>query len=255
MPDSILPRSCTGPTTATRAWSSSTPPVADRARFHRNCWPGHRIAGPSSRWRGLPPARNRSTVHLVVQTTTDAAGSPRRTGAFELLQRVTATVRNVAEVVRYGGLETNETSSPYVVAADQRSYRLRHYFADTAPVGAPPILLVPPLMLTTEVWDISPRASAVAALHEEGLDIWVVDFGHPDRDPGGLARDVADHVMAISDAVDRVRDATGQDVLLGGYSQGGMFAYQTAAFRRCKGVDSLVTFGAPVDSTAPLPIP
>ena len=34
-----------------------------------------------------------------------------------------------------------------------------------------------------------------------------------------------------------------------------MFAYQTAAFRRGKGIDSLVTFGSPVDTTAPLPIP
>ena len=42
---------------------------------------------------------------------------------------------------------------------------------------------------------------------------------------------------------------------LGGYSQGGMFAYQTAAFRRGKDIDSLVTFGSPADTTAPLPIP
>ncbi len=27
-----------------------------------------------------------------------------------------------------------------------------------------------------------------------------------------------------------------------------MFAYQTAAFRRGKGIDSLVTFGSPVDA-------
>ena len=44
-------------------------------------------------------------------------------------------------------------------------------------------------------------------------------------------------------------------MILAGYSQGGMFAYQTAAFRRNKGIDSLVTFGSPVDANAPLPIP
>ena len=110
-------------------------------------------------------------------------------------------------------------------------------------------------MLTTEVWDVAPNGSAVATLHDAGLDTWVVDFGHPDRDPGGLERDLADHVVAVSDAIDAVREQTGQDVILGGYSQGGMFAYQTAAFRRSKGIDSLVTFGSPVDSSAPLPIP
>ncbi len=170
-------------------------------------------------------------------------------------RRVTATVRNVAEVARYGGLETDESHAPFVVAASAPNAKLRHYFADDGPVAAPPILLVPPLMLTSEVWDVSPGASAVTALHTAGLDVWVVDFGHPDRDPGGLERDLADHVLAVSAAIDSVRERTGQNVILAGYSQGGMFAYQAAALRRNVGIDSLVTFGAPVDSSAPLPIP
>jgi putative long chain acyl-CoA synthase len=179
----------------------------------------------------------------------------RRAPVASAARRLTATARNVAEVVRFGGLETDEVSSPFEIEAESRTYRLRHYFAGEAAPGAMPIVLVPPLMLTTEVWDVSQRASAVATLHAEGLDVWVVDFGRPDRDPGGLERDLADHVLAVSDAIDQVRDLTGRDVILSGYSQGGMFAYQTAAFRRGKGIDSLVTFGSPVDSSAPLPIP
>ncbi len=170
-------------------------------------------------------------------------------------QRVTATARNVAEVVRFGGLETDEQAAPFTVEAEQRTYRLRHYFADDVAPDSPPILLVPPLMLTTEIWDVSPRTSAVGNLHGHGLDAWVVDFGHPDHEPGGLERTLTDHVLAVSDAIDRVRAATGRDVVVGGYSQGGMFCYQVAALRRGKGIDSLVTFGSPVDIRAPLPIP
>ncbi len=170
-------------------------------------------------------------------------------------QRVTATARNVAEVVRFGGLETDEVASPFTVEAEQLNYRLRHYFADDVAPDSPPILLVPPLMLTTEVWDISPQTSAVAALHGMGCDTWVVDFGHPDSEPGGLERTLTDHVLAISDAIDRVQAATGRQVVLGGYSQGGMFCYQAAAYRRGKGIDSLVTFGSPVDTRAPLFLP
>ena len=55
-------------------------------------------------------------------------------------------------------------------------------------------------------------------------------------------------MVAISDAVDRVRKATGREVHLGGYSQGGMFCYQTAAYRRNEGLSSLITFGSPVDT-------
>jgi putative long chain acyl-CoA synthase len=175
--------------------------------------------------------------------------------AVQFAKRISHTARNVAEVVRFGGLETDEDESPYTVVAEHANYRLRHYFHDDAPAGAMPIVLVPPLMMTTEVWDVSPATSAVSALHEAGIDAWVVDFGHPDREPGGLERTLTDHVLAVSDAIERVNEATGRAVVLGGYSQGGMFAYQAAAYRRGKGVDSLVTFGSPVDTTAPLPIP
>jgi putative long chain acyl-CoA synthase len=176
-------------------------------------------------------------------------------GPVQLVKRATHTARNVAEVMRFGGLETDEEDSPYAVISEQPNYRLRRYFADDAPPGATPVLLIPPLMMATEVWDVSPSTSAVAALHNAGIDAWVVDFGNPDREPGGLERNLTDHVLAVSDAVERVNEATGRDVVLGGYSQGGMFAYQTSAYRRGKGIDSLVTFGSPVDTTAPLPIP
>lgn len=174
-------------------------------------------------------------------------------------RRVRATVRNVAEVVRFGGLQTEEADSPFEIVTAQPTYRLRRYFPDPgrdAPgESRPPILLVPPLMMTAEVWDVSPDTSAVAALHAAGVDTWVVDFGDPGHEPGGLQRTLTDHVLAVSDAVDRILETTGRDVVLAGYSQGGMFAYQAAAYRRGKGIDSLVTFGSPVDTTAPLPIP
>ena len=102
---------------------------------------------------------------------------------------------------------------------------------------------------------MSPTTSGVEALHEAGIDPWVVDFGKPDHEPGGLERNLTDHVLAVSDAVERVAKATGRPVILSGYSQGGMFVYQAAAYRRGADIDSLVTFGSPVDTTAPLPIP
>ncbi|MCU1658836.1 MAG: Polyhydroxyalkanoic acid synthase [Pseudonocardiales bacterium] len=183
------------------------------------------------------------------------AGLPGPADALRIARRISATARNAAEVVRFGGLETGEQPSPYTVAAEQPNYRLRHYFADDVTAGSTPILLVPPLMMTTEVWDVSPATSAVASLHADGIDTWVVDFGDPGHEPGGLERTLTDHVLAVSDAVDRVHAATGHDVVLAGYSQGGMFAYQAAALRRGKAIDSLVTFGSPADTTAPLPIP
>ena len=50
-----------------------------------------------------------------------------------------------------------------------------------------------------------------------------------------------------------MREATGRDVHIGGYSQGGMFCYQAAAFRRSEGIDSIIMFGSPVDTRGTLP--
>ena len=172
--------------------------------------------------------------------------------------RLGAAAQNALEVARFGGLATDEQPSPYEVAAEHRVYRLRHYYADadangSGPSAGPAILLVPPLMLAAEIYDVSPATSAVTILRDHGADPWVVDFGAPEREEGGMERTLADHVVAVSDAVDRVRRATGRDVHLAGYSQGGMFCYQTAAYRRGEGHLSLITFGSPVDTRLGMP--
>src|SRR2546423_1700991 len=81
---------------------------------------------------------------------------------------------------------------------------------------APPVLLVPPMMLAAEVYDVSPTTSAVTILRQHGIDPWVVDFGAPEREEGGLERTLTDHVLAVSDAVERVHETTGLDVHLAG---------------------------------------
>lgn len=160
--------------------------------------------------------------------------------------------QNAFEVARFGGLETDEQPSEFEVIAERPVYRLRRYYADD-PVGAP-VLLVPPMMLAADIYDVSPSSSGVAVLHAAGADPWVVDFGAPEHEEGGLERNLADHVVAVSDAVDRVRAVTGKDVHLGGYSQGGMFCYQAAAYRRGEGIDSVIAFGSPVDTRVALPL-
>ncbi len=166
--------------------------------------------------------------------------------------RLGTAAQNALEVARFGGLTTDAQPSPYEVAAEHRVYKLRHYYPDARPAG-PPVVLVPPLMLAAEVYDVAPSTSAVTILHERGIDPWIVDFGIPEREEGGLERTLADHVLAVSHAVDRVQAAAGREVHLAGYSQGGMFCYQTAAYRRSAGLRSVITFGSPVDTRHGMP--
>ena len=135
--------------------------------------------------------------------------------------RIGAAAQNALEVARFGGLTIEDEPSPYEVVAEQRVYRLRRYYPDQG--EGPPVVLVPPMMLAADVYDVSSETSAVTILRQNGVDPWVVDFGAPEHEEGGLERTLTDHVLAVSNAVDRVYGATNRDVHLGGYSQGGMF--------------------------------
>jgi putative long chain acyl-CoA synthase len=173
------------------------------------------------------------------------------------LRRVGLAWHNALEIARAGRL-TAPYGAPFEVVHQERVYRLRRYerarpIDPGSPPPAAPLLLIPPLMIASEVYDISPDVSAVAYLARAGVDVWLVDFGAPEREEGGMNRTLDDHVRAVSEAIGRVRAIAGHDVHLAGYSQGGMFCYQAAAFRRGAGLASIITFGSPVDLHRTLP--
>jgi putative long chain acyl-CoA synthase len=174
------------------------------------------------------------------------------------VERLMATAQNGLEVLRLGGLETGNSPSPSQVVESVPMYKLRRYFPPDSrpghPHAGPPVLLVHPMMMSANMWDVTREDGAVGILHAAGLDPWVIDFGSPDQVEGGMRRNLADHIVALSEALDLTAETTGQDVHLVGYSQGGMFCYQVAAYRRSKSIASIVTFGSPVDTLAALPM-
>lgn len=151
---------------------------------------------------------------------------------------------------------------PFTVAFEDRRVALRRYDHGSEGRGRP-LLLVPPLMVTSAIYDISPDLSAVAWLEAQGADVWLADFGAPEAKAGGLLRTLDDHVLSVSDCIDFIARETGEDVHLIGYSQGGMFCYQAAAYRFGRfgrgrgrpGLASITAFGAPVDIRRNLPLP
>ena len=73
--------------------------------------------------------------------------------------RLGVAAQNALEIARFGGLTTEDEPSPYEVVSEQRIYRLRRYYADQG--EGPPVVLVPPMMLASEIYDVSPATSAV----------------------------------------------------------------------------------------------
>ena len=162
---------------------------------------------------------------------------------------------NALELVRAGRL-SSPYSAPFEIVREDEVHKLRRYRSESEITADPisgPLIFVPPLMVASEIYDMAPEISACATLVGLGVDVWLVDFGKPEIEAGGMSRTLDDHVRAVCEAVDIVREKTGSDVHLAGYSQGGMFVYQAAAFRRSEGIASLITFGSPVDIHRNLP--
>ena len=184
------------------------------------------------------------------------ASQRKRKGGF-LNRQVVGTLRRAKNAARLmsGGRFTAPYEAPYELMLKENFLRLRRYpvTPGTALEGVGPILLVPPLMVTAQVYDISPPLSSVAYLSGAGLDVWLCDFGVPENEEGGMERTLDEHLMAIDRAIDFIVEQTGFDVHVAGYSQGGLFVYQVAAYRKSKGVASVVTFGSPVDFQRNLP--
>ncbi|MFE6864103.1 AMP-binding protein [Nocardia sp. NPDC057668] len=143
----------------------------------------------------------------------------------------------------------NPVTSPYAVIEGRPMYRLRRYFPQR-PASGPAAVLIPPLMMSAEVFDLDAEQGAVALLRNAGIDPWVIDFGSPATEENGWTRTLDDHVLAVSAVVDTIGKQTGREVHLVGYCQGGMFAYLTAAYRRGSGIASIVGIGSMVDWTA-----
>ncbi len=126
------------------------------------------------------------------------------------VNRVIATMQNGVEVLRFGGLQTGSRPSPFEIVQRCDMYRLRRYFPDSANDRLrPPVILVPPMMMSANVFDVTRDQGAVGILHDLGVDPWVVDFGSPDRETGGLERTLSDHVVALSGVIDSVHALTG----------------------------------------------
>jgi putative long chain acyl-CoA synthase len=160
-------------------------------------------------------------------------------------QELGRALQGALEIARLSRL-SEQARTPYTVLRNERSYSLRRYAAQPGkPRVEHPLLLVPSLMVSAELYDLAPDSSAVQFLARQGIDTWLCDFGRPEQ--GDMSRTQDDYVHALDDCIELIRETTGKEVHLAGCSQGGMVAYQLAALRRGEGLKSLITLCAPVD--------
>ena len=111
-----------------------------------------------------------------------------------------------------------------------------------------PVLLIPPLMVKPFIYDLVPSRSYVRTLLRHGFDVYLADFGEPDRSYHRVSLDdyVRDFLPAMVDAVLETSGAEGLSMI--GYCMGGLFALMHTAANRDDRVRGIVTIGSPVDS-------
>jgi len=170
----------------------------------------------------------------------------------DLLQETLAFQRKLAEGLKvlpgvddvgYGATEREE------IWRDGRVVLYR-FVGDKPPTARVPLLIVYALVNRPYMVDLQADRSLVRGLLAQGEDVYVLDWGYPDRSERYLT--LEDYLLRFLDgAVDALRRrarVAAIDVL--GVCQGGTFSLCYAALRRYK-VRNLVTMVTPVDFQTP----
>lgn len=152
---------------------------------------------------------------------------------------------------RLGDLKDTDVdigSTPKDVIYEREVWKLYHYHPVKAKkdLHKTPLLIIPPLINGYEVADLQPDRSVVRNFLEQGMDVYLVNWGYPQRSDMYLTWD--DYVCDfIDDAVDHVlEDAGVAKTSLFGLCQGGTMStcYSTLFPEKVKNLVLTVT---PID--------
>jgi len=143
------------------------------------------------------------------------------------------------EDVDYGVTERQEVWSDGKV-------KLYRFVSEHAGNGQPPLLIVYALVNRPYMVDLQDGRSLVQKLLALGQEVYVLDWGYPDRSERFL--NLEDYLLRYIDgAVDHLRaERDGKPVNLLGICQGGVFSLCYSALRPHK-VQNLITMVTPVD--------
>lgn len=127
---------------------------------------------------------------------------------------------------------------------------LYRFIGEQAPVAKTPLLIVYALVNRPYMVDLQADRSLVKGLLSHGQDVYVLDWGYPDRSERYLT--LEDYLLRYIDgAVDRLRAQSGLEAIdVLGICQGGTFSLCYAALQREK-VRNLITMVTPVDFHTP----
>ena len=112
---------------------------------------------------------------------------------------------------------------------------------------AVPLVLVPPLGVTTETFDLLPQRSLVRYMVAAGFKVYLIDWGKPRKEHAGLGLiDYSHDMMGV--ALDKIRrHSRSQDLSLMGWCMGGLLSLLYQGLVKDPHVRNIVTVASPID--------
>lgn len=143
-------------------------------------------------------------------------------------------------------LDTDIAKTPYEVVYEQDRVKLKHYAATSDIRYKHPLLVVYALINRETMLDLQPGRSVVETFLQNGIDLYMVDWGYPSRKDRFLTID--DHVNGyMDDIVDYIREKHQLDKInLMGICMGGTFSVIYSALHPEK-IKNLVTTVTPTN--------
>lgn len=136
-------------------------------------------------------------------------------------------------------------SEKEVVYTDDK-VTLYHFKPKVRTTTTTPTLICYALVNKYYMMDLQEGKSFIGGLLDNGLDLYLLDWGYPTKDDEFLTME--DHILGyMDDAVDRIRKDCGvEKINLLGVCQGGTFSAIYTALRQDK-IKNLITLVAPID--------
>lgn len=149
-----------------------------------------------------------------------------------------------------GTPEPEYANTPRELVYSEDKLKVWHFRGEGPPTAKTPMLIVYALVNTVWMTDLQPDRSMVRNLLAQGEDVYLIDWGYPDRADRWLTLD--DYINGYLDrCVDAVRRQCGLAAInLLGICQGGAFSLCYTALHADK-VKNLVTMVTPVDFQTP----
>ena len=126
---------------------------------------------------------------------------------------------------------------------------LYHYLPKNENVYSIPVVLVPPLMVSTDIFDLVAEHSLANTLIENGFNVYLVDFGQPDQNDAHLKID--DYVLNFLYRAVHMskKHSNAEHMTLLGYCLGGTFStiYASVSIDIKNDIKNVINIAGPVD--------